>query len=326
METEIKSVARQLDSSVESQQTIVESIISIKETTAVQFNRISSHLVTAGENVNHLTDAVADIRNEMTRLSVIMQELATRQSERTPPAPTISPTSAMQDPAISDFNQVSDQPTGPPRSVQNHRSTSPATNPNFGALTDAQREAIRSPLPDSSENSVASHTSNTTHSSERTQVSANSDQSNASSKVKSPPPKRTRQSAITHTPPRGFNDAAMAVEPEAFPDDNVFHDDTAIFDAVLHDALRTNLESRFHDSVASPTGAPTNSAAANPQGSTVFSIDDDSVMSQSSGVSPPLSDQLDVISQPPSMQHITTLAPLNPRNNNYTDSAGATNE
>ena len=52
MDTTIQSVARQLDSTVASQQTIVDNIHAIKDSNTTQFNRISSHLVTSGENVN----------------------------------------------------------------------------------------------------------------------------------------------------------------------------------------------------------------------------------------------------------------------------------
>ena len=273
METDIQSVARQLDSTVESQQNIVESIHAIKESTTTQYNRLSSHLITSGENVNHLTDAVTAIKNEMARLSHIMQDLATRQYDQIAPSSTISPTSVQvnvhvpqndscstqQAPnnAVSDMRKqsvVAALPSSPDSMVHPISTTANISHQHPSQLSDSSAEQLRDtarqiPLPDSSsDNSIASTTSKKSHGSTNTVASDESEISRASSTVRSPPPKKTRQGGIPCSSPV-LDTMHVDSDMDAPDDQDVFNGDIDMFDAVLDDALRMNLNSRFDASV-----------------------------------------------------------------------------
>ena len=250
-----------------------------------------------------MTDAVTDIRNEMARLSHIMQDLVTRQYGQVPPAPTISPISVQEAISNSCRNVQQATQTASTQVEADQQSQRPAASPNPSQATlstqQQQHQASQIPLPDSSENSVASNRSTVSTSSEQTSRSEQSAHSTTSSKVKSPPSKRTRQSDLGRYRFLASPDADMNDPHDEFGSDQVF-EDTDMFDSVITDAIRMNLDvTRFEPRVARDVVA-TQPWFDEDLPSSVFPVDP-------STQSPPTTD----------------TAPLNSRNTDQMSSAGA---
>lgn len=62
VQEELKSVARKLEESMDSQHGISDGLLSLQKHSQKQFEDMGSHLVTAVENVNTLTSAMSDIK------------------------------------------------------------------------------------------------------------------------------------------------------------------------------------------------------------------------------------------------------------------------
>ena len=118
---------------------------------------VSDHLVSSGETVNHLTDAMSEMRSEMGRLSTIIHGIATRQLDHKTSEVTknTSPQSVQDLPTASSEKPQPGSARPSPRqgNMQRQQSGAPAS-------TRMLREATQTTLPDSSsDNSVASSTS-----------------------------------------------------------------------------------------------------------------------------------------------------------------------
>ena len=223
METEIQSVVKHLDESMESQQDIVNSLQTMKTSSQQQFTRFSEHLVNTGENVHHLTTAITDIREEMNKLSTFLQGLATRQYEQEKIMASTLPTS-VQEFLHGNF------PIG--RSIHTPSASSGVP---FGSF---------SPNSGVSPNRTPQHS----QTSAAISVSDTAVTSIASNVVCSPSTTNKRQHGTISSPPR---DTDMSIDSgsECTDIDDVFNDDSAMFDTVLlHDALWTNPETRFASS------------------------------------------------------------------------------
>ncbi|KAI2492121.1 hypothetical protein MHU86_22425 [Fragilaria crotonensis] len=159
VQEDLKSVARKLEESMESQHGISDGLLSFQKHSQKQFEDMGSHLVTAVENVNTLTGAMSDIKIEFAKMSQFMQDLASRQQ--------VSP------PALESCHR------------NNHRKVQLHVN-------DA---AAQSQPSSSCDTSLGSAHSKQSHDSD-TNSSAVSDNSKASSTLRSPPPKRTREGRV----------------------------------------------------------------------------------------------------------------------------------
>ena len=311
MENTIKSVATQLDESVEAQQESVDSIQSLRNTSASQFNRVSDHLVTSGQNVNQLTDTVAEIRNEMSRVSSLLQELATQQyAQEIATVQEASPTSVLDSVSVCNTQMTASAHGEKRPTAQAARLRPPSPTPLLTPPQPLQSAAARVPLPDSSENSVNSGTSKQSSGSDSVSTTEGSIRSHASSIVRSPPSKRTRNSNAHHQSlAESSTTNPMDMDDINLNQDDVFNDDSEMFDAIINNAIRTNLEARFND--LAPSNSPSNNESLTSQRSNPPTASS----APSASTSPPVADK------PPS-----PTAPLNPRNNLQMDSAGAGNK
>ena len=258
--------------------------------------------------MNHLTDAMAEMRSEMGRLSTIIHGIATRQldQENSEVAKRPSPQS-VQDLLIESSAKPqprSDRSSLRPGNMRGQPSGVPASN---RMLRDAPAQAL---LPDSSsDNSVASSTSKKSHSSEHTVTSIESNGSQASSVIRSPPPKKTRQGRIPTTPQD--NETMHHVSEADISDDHdVFNGDTAIFDAVLDDAIRMNLVTSRFDANVSP-----------PEDNLLIRMDHNATM-QVNQHQPSAPTQPTTVETSPTSPD-SQPAPLDPRYTTNTGSAGA---
>ena len=75
---DLKSIASQLEDSVESQHSISDGLIALQHNSKKQLEDMGSHLLTTAENVNELTSAMSDIKSEFAKLSQFKQDLDTR--------------------------------------------------------------------------------------------------------------------------------------------------------------------------------------------------------------------------------------------------------
>ena len=304
MERDLTSMSVKLDDSVTTQQELVENLKELKKASTSQFNSVSDHLVTSGENVNQLTDAMAAMRNEMGRLSTIIQGIASRQLDHEVATSTQRPSPQSVQELQSESLETS-QPMQRRSNTTNDKIRNQSSPLNGPART--LREAARQiPLPDSSsDNSIASSTSKKSHSSVNTTTSDASESSQASSTIRSPPPKKTRQGGIPMSAPT-VETMQIESDTEKHDDQDIFNDDIHMFDAVITEALRTNLTSRFDASMNTESDQPLT------QDLTEQVIPPDS-----------LSDIPMQMATAESLNITTDTAPLNSRNNHQLSSAGA---
>ena len=308
VERELSSMSVKLDDSVTTQLTLVENLKKMKKASKTQFNSVSDHLVSSGETVNHLTDAMAEMRSEMGRMSTIIQGIATRQLDQETRAATKRPSPKSVQEFQTELFEKSQSVSDPFDERTGVRQPS-CGQPSNRTL----RDATQASLPDSSsDNSVASSTSKTSYSSANTVVSAESTESQASSIIRSPPPKKTRQGCIPMSP-ASIETSNDDSNPEIPDDQDVFNDDTAMFDAVLEDAIRTNLASRFEASVS----------RMNDNGFHLPEQREPTPDTQSQQHHAALANTMDSVSL---IGPTSQPAPLNPRNKNTTGSAGAATE
>ena len=185
VEREFSSMSVKLDGSVTTQHELVDNLKKLKRASKSQFNRVSDHLVSSGETVYHLTDAMAEMRSEMGRLSTIIQGIATRQlDQETAPLQRQSPQSVQKFTADGSEKSLSVPAPSLLRTGNNH--VYPTRLQTSSRLW--WRDAVHVPLPDSSsDNSVVSSTSKQSHGSVNTVVSEESECSQASSIIRSPP-------------------------------------------------------------------------------------------------------------------------------------------
>ena len=306
VEKELSSMSVKLDDSVTAQQDLSENVRRWKRASKSQFNSVSEHLVTSGETVNQLTGTMEEMRSEMGRMSLLLHGLATRQldqelTQSKQPTPTSNhqehPTETLVDPRTTgDIEML------------NGRRTLNQVQQNRHPLPRPTRDAASIPLPDSSENSVTSSTSKTSLTSMHTEESDTSRNSQTSSIVQSPPSKKTRQSGTPTAPMRGEDNGNLEIDSE---EHDVFNEDADMFDAVIEEAIRTNLTSRFDASIRqTPTSPLTEEQESNITPTPSPDTSQSPLPLRAEEVSPPHS---------PS-------APLDPRNKINTGSAGALTE